>query len=117
MQVWIATVVLSIGVAFVLGVAADSTQTFTGRVSDAVWVTMRTEGSLAPADCVRACVQKGTKTRFGRWRQSVYRQHIGSSLTRRTEQAGLAASQSHGQSQWGYYFCEVGRRQIGAEET
>jgi len=61
LQVWIATVVLSIGVAFVPGVAADSTQTFTGKVSDAMCGAKHTEGSLAPAACVRACVQKGAK--------------------------------------------------------
>ena len=58
-QVW--TVVLSIGVAFVPGVAADSTQTFTGKVSDAMCGAKHTEGSLAPAVCVRDCVQKGAK--------------------------------------------------------
>jgi hypothetical protein len=57
LQVWIATVVLSTGVAFVPGVAADSTQTF----SDAMCGVKHTEGSLAPAACVRACVQKGAK--------------------------------------------------------
>jgi|SRR5580698_1722966 hypothetical protein len=59
LQVWIATVALSTGVAFVTGVAADSTQTFTGKVSDAMCGAKHTEGSLAPAACVRACVQKG----------------------------------------------------------
>jgi hypothetical protein len=33
LQLWMATVVLSTGVAFVPGVAADSVQTFTGSVS------------------------------------------------------------------------------------
>ena len=61
LQVWIATVVLSTGVAFVPGVAADSTQTFTGKVSDAMCGAKHKEGGLAPADCVRACVQKGAK--------------------------------------------------------
>ena|ERR1700730_1473363 len=61
LQVWIATVVLSTGVALVPGVAADSTQTFTGKVSDAMCGAKHTEGSLAPAACVRACVQKGAK--------------------------------------------------------
>jgi hypothetical protein len=59
LQVWIATVVLSIGVAFVPGVAAGSSQTFTGKISDAMCGAKHTEGNLAPADCVRACVQKG----------------------------------------------------------
>ena len=58
-QVW--TVVLSIRVAFVPGVAADSTQTFMGKVSDAMCGAKHTEGSLAPAVCVRDCVQKGAK--------------------------------------------------------
>ena len=56
-QVWMATVVLSTGLTVVPGVAADSTQTFTGKASDA----MCAEGGIAPADCVRACVQKGAK--------------------------------------------------------
>jgi hypothetical protein len=61
LQVWIATVALSIGVAFAPGVAADSTQTFMGKVSDAMCGAKHTEGSLAPAACVRDCVQKGAK--------------------------------------------------------
>jgi hypothetical protein len=59
LQVWIATVVLSTGVAVVPGMAADSSETFTGKVSDAMCGAKHTEGNLAPADCVRACVQKG----------------------------------------------------------
>lgn len=59
LQVSMAAVVLSIGTAFVPGVAADSTQTFTGKVSDAMCGAKHMEGSLAPAACVRACVQKG----------------------------------------------------------
>jgi hypothetical protein len=59
LQVWIATVLLSIGVAFVPGVTADSTQTFTGKVSDAMCGAKHTEGNLAPAACVRDCVKKG----------------------------------------------------------
>ena len=58
-QVWMATVVLSTGLAVVPGVAAGSTQTFTGKVSDAMCGAKHTEGNLTPADCVRACVQKG----------------------------------------------------------
>jgi hypothetical protein len=61
LKVWIASVVLSTGVAFVPGVAADSTQTFTGKVSDAMCGAKHTEAGIAPADCVRACVQKGAK--------------------------------------------------------
>ena len=59
LQVWMATVVLSTGLAVVPGVAASSTQTFTGKVSDAMCGAKHMEGGIAPADCVRACVQKG----------------------------------------------------------
>ena len=59
LQLWMAAVVLSTGVAVVPGMAAGSTQTFTGKVSDAMCGAKHTEGNLAPADCVRACVQKG----------------------------------------------------------
>ncbi|MGA8346014.1 MAG: hypothetical protein WB781_29060 [Candidatus Sulfotelmatobacter sp.] len=61
LQVWMATVVLSAGLAVVPSVAAGSAQIFTGRVSDAMCGAKHSEGSLAPADCVRACVQKGAK--------------------------------------------------------
>jgi hypothetical protein len=57
----VATAVLSTGLAVVPGMAAGSTQTFTGKVSDAMCGAKHTEGSLAPAACVRACVQKGAK--------------------------------------------------------
>ena len=46
-------------VAVVPGEAAGSTQTFTGKVSDAMCGAKHSEGGIAPADCVRACVQKG----------------------------------------------------------
>ena len=59
LQVWIAMVVLSAGVAVVPGIAADSNLTFTGKVSDAMCGAKHSEGNIAPADCVRACVQKG----------------------------------------------------------
>lgn len=59
LQVWIAMVVLTAGVVVVPGVAASSTQTFTGKVSDAMCGAKHSEGNIAPADCVRACVQKG----------------------------------------------------------
>ena len=60
LQVWLATMVLSSGLAVVPNVLAGSgTQTFTGKVSDAMCGAKHTEGSLAPAACVRACVQKG----------------------------------------------------------
>ena len=61
LQVWIATVVLSTGLAVVPGMAEGSTQTFTGKVSDAMCGAKHTEGNLAPAACVRDCVQKGAK--------------------------------------------------------
>lgn len=59
LQVWIAMVMLSTGVVVVPGIAASSTQTFTGKVSDAMCGAKHSEGNIAPADCVRACVQKG----------------------------------------------------------
>src|ERR1700687_1094343 len=60
-QVWMATVVLSTGLAVVPGMAAGNTQTFTGKVSDAMCGAKHMEAGIAPADCVRACVQKGAK--------------------------------------------------------
>ena len=60
LQVLVATVVLSAGLAVVPIMAAGTTQTFTGKVSDAMCGAKHTEG-LAPAACVRACVQKGAK--------------------------------------------------------
>ena len=60
-QVSMASVVLSAGLAVVPGMAAGNTQTFTGKVSDAMCGAKHTEGGIAPADCVRACVQKGAK--------------------------------------------------------
>ena len=59
LQVWTAVVVLFAGLAIVPGVAAGSAQTFTGKVSDAMCGAKHSEGNTAPADCVRACVQKG----------------------------------------------------------
>ena len=60
-QVWMAAVVLGTGLAVVPGVAAGNTQTFTGKVSDAMCGAKHMEAGIAPADCVRACVQKGAK--------------------------------------------------------
>jgi hypothetical protein len=60
-QVWMAMVVLSTGLSVVPVVAADSAQTFTGRVSDAMCGAKHMEGGIAPAACVRVCVQKGAK--------------------------------------------------------
>ena len=59
LQGWIATAVLSSGLAVLPGMAAGSTQSFTGKVSDAMCGAKHTEAGVAPADCVRACVQKG----------------------------------------------------------
>jgi hypothetical protein len=60
LQVLIATVFLSAGLAVSPVMAAGTTQTFTGKVSDAMCGATHTEG-IAPAACVRACVQKGAK--------------------------------------------------------
>jgi hypothetical protein len=60
LQVWMATVVLSAGLTVVPAVAAGSTQTFTGKVSDAMCGAKHQEG-VDPATCVRACVKKGAK--------------------------------------------------------
>ena len=60
-QVWMATAMLSTGFAVVPGVAADKAQTFTGKVSDAMCGAKHMEAGIAPADCVRVCVQKGAK--------------------------------------------------------
>jgi hypothetical protein len=61
LQVWMATAVLSTGLTVVPSVAAGRAQTFTGKVSDAMCGAKHTEEGIAPADCVRACVQKGAK--------------------------------------------------------
>jgi hypothetical protein len=61
LQVWIATAVVCMGLAVVSSMAAGSTQTFTGKVSDAMCGAKHMEAGIAPADCVRACIQKGAK--------------------------------------------------------
>ena len=64
LHVWMAVMVLGTGLAVVPGMAAGSTQTFTGKVSDAMCGAKHMEGGpapAAPAACVRACVQKGAK--------------------------------------------------------
>jgi len=58
MQFWIATVVLSAGLA--VPTLAANTQTFTGKVSDSMCGAKHHEG-IPPADCVRACVKHGAK--------------------------------------------------------
>ena len=60
LQGLMATVVLSVGLTVVPTMSAGTTQTFTGKVSDAMCGAKHSEG-LAPAACVRACVQKGAK--------------------------------------------------------
>jgi hypothetical protein len=59
LQVWIAAIVVSVGLAVVPAIAAG-TQTFTGKVSDAMCGAKHEEG-VDPATCVRACVKKGAK--------------------------------------------------------
>ena len=67
LQVWISTVVLSTGLAVVPSVAADSTQTFTGKVSDAMCGAKHTEGGIAPAACVRSEERRVGKECRSRW--------------------------------------------------
>ena len=57
LQVSMAAVVLSAGLAVLPAMAAGS-QTFTGKVSDAMCGAKHEEG-IDPATCVRACVNKG----------------------------------------------------------
>ena len=59
MQAWTAAIVVSAGLA-VLPAMAAGTQTFTGKVSDAMFGAKHEEG-VEPATCVRACVKKGAK--------------------------------------------------------
>ena len=59
MQVAMAITVLCVGLAVVPNLLAGGTQTLTGKVSDAMCGAKHSEGNIAPADCVRACVQKG----------------------------------------------------------
>jgi hypothetical protein len=58
-QLWIATIIVSTVLA-VLPAMAAGTQTFTGKVSDAMCGAKHQEG-VDPATCVRACVKKGAK--------------------------------------------------------
>ncbi|MGC1372829.1 MAG: hypothetical protein WA824_11895 [Candidatus Sulfotelmatobacter sp.] len=57
LQLWIATALLTVGLAPIPAIAA-STQTFTGKVSDSMCSAHHQEG-IPPADCVRACVKHG----------------------------------------------------------
>ena len=56
LQVWMATMVLSTGLAVVPGVAAGSTQTFTGKVSDAMCGAKHTGGRDRPRS-LRSCLR------------------------------------------------------------
>ena len=60
LQIWIATAVLSAGLIAMPALAAGSTGTFTGKVSDTMCGAKHHEG-IPPADCVRACVKHGAK--------------------------------------------------------
>jgi hypothetical protein len=64
-EVWTTTLVLCSGLAVAPKLIAGGTQTFTGKVSDAMCGTKHSEGNIAPADCVRACVQKGANYALG----------------------------------------------------
>ena len=59
LHVWMATLALSAGLSVLPAVAAGA-QTLTGKVSDAMCGVRHSEG-VAPAGCVRECVQKGAK--------------------------------------------------------
>ncbi len=59
-QVCIALAVLSAGLCGLPAFAADSTETFTGKVSDTMCGAKHKEG-IPPAACVRACVKHGAK--------------------------------------------------------
>jgi len=59
LQVCMATAVLGVGLSGLPAVAAG-TETFTGKVSDSMCGAKHKEG-IAPAACVRACVQHGAK--------------------------------------------------------
>lgn len=50
-----------LGLAVLPSLAAGKPQTFTGRVSDAMCGAEHMEPGVTPADCVRACVARGSK--------------------------------------------------------
>jgi hypothetical protein len=60
LQNWMAAAVLGAGLAGMSAVGAD-TQTFTGKVSDAMCGAKHNESGMTPAACVRVCVQNGAK--------------------------------------------------------
>jgi hypothetical protein len=57
LQIWMATAAISVLLIGMPALAAG-TQTFTGKVSDAMCGAKHSEG-VDPATCVRACVKKG----------------------------------------------------------
>src|SRR5438128_12661680 len=57
--VFIATIVLALGLSLTSARSADKPQTFTGKVSDAMCGAKHMNGT--PADCTRACVKQGSK--------------------------------------------------------
>ena len=60
LQVWMATVALSTGLAFVSSMVASSTQTFRGKVSDAMCGAKHMAKDKSAADCTRECVKSGS---------------------------------------------------------
>ena len=62
LQVWMATVVLSTGLAVVPGMAAGSTQTFTGKVSDAMCGAKHMEGGSPPQPAFVPACRKALST-------------------------------------------------------
>ncbi len=57
--VFIAAIVLALGLCLTSAQAADKPQTLTGKVSDAMCGAKHMNGT--PADCTRACVKQGSK--------------------------------------------------------
>jgi len=57
--VFIAAIVLALGLSLTSVRAVDKPQTFTGKVSDAMCGAKHMNGT--PADCTRACVKQGSK--------------------------------------------------------
>ena len=97
--------------------AASSTQTFTGKVSDAMCGAKHTEAGIAPADFVRACVQKGAN----------YALVVGDKVytLETSDKAALdelnklvwEQAKVTGTASGDYHFCELGRcRQVGRGE-
>lgn len=62
LQVWLAAMVLSAGLAVVPSVAADNPQTFTGKVSDAMCGAKHTEGVLPPQTAFVPAFRKALST-------------------------------------------------------